>query len=185
MPPMYSALKVDGQKLVNLARKGKTVERKPRDIEIYSIDAEGEGKEYKLKVHCSKGTYMRTLCEDIGEKLGCPVVETTSTTGDGLKELVTAAIARQNAEQTAPYHQGVIDLTDKKAVEAADRQRFTFVNDLVTQVEKRKIHTRDKNYQDSIDAVLTNPIGGGSSILNTIRGFPSNIFLLRHKRRNP
>ncbi len=72
IPPMYSALKVDGQKLVNLARKGKTVERKPRDIEIYSIAADGEGREYKLKVHCSKGTYMRTLCEDIGEKLGCP-----------------------------------------------------------------------------------------------------------------
>lgn len=72
IPPMYSALKVDGQKLVNLARKGKTVERKPRDIEIYSIEAEGEGREYSLRVHCSKGTYMRTLCEDIGEKLGCP-----------------------------------------------------------------------------------------------------------------
>ncbi len=72
IPPMYSALKVDGQKLVNLARKGKTVERKPRDIEIYSIEAEGEGKEYSLRVHCSKGTYIRTLCEDIGEKLGCP-----------------------------------------------------------------------------------------------------------------
>ena len=72
IPPMYSALKVDGQKLVNLARKGKTVERKPRDIEIYSIEAAGEGRDYTLKVHCSKGTYMRTLCEDIGERLGCP-----------------------------------------------------------------------------------------------------------------
>ncbi len=72
IPPMYSALKVDGQKLVNLARKGKTVERKPRNIEIYSIEAEGQDREYSLKVHCSKGTYMRTLCEDIGERLGCP-----------------------------------------------------------------------------------------------------------------
>lgn len=72
IPPMYSALKIDGQKLVNLARKGKTVERKPRDMEIFSIEAEGEGKEYRLKVHCSKGTYIRTLCEDIGERLGCP-----------------------------------------------------------------------------------------------------------------
>ena len=71
IPPMYSALKVDGQKLVNLARKGKTVERKPRDIEIYSITAEGDGRDYILDVHCSKGTYMRTLCEDIGAKLGC------------------------------------------------------------------------------------------------------------------
>ena len=72
IPPMYSALKVDGQKLVNLARKGKTVERKPRDIEIFSIEADGNERDYTLKVHCSKGTYMRTLCEDIGEKLGCP-----------------------------------------------------------------------------------------------------------------
>ena len=96
----------------------------------------------------------------LSRQLGCPVVETTSTTGDGLQALVAAAIARQNAEQTAPYHQGVIDLTNKQAVEAADRKRFAFVNDLVTQVEKRKIRTRDKNYQDSIDAVLTNPIGG-------------------------
>ncbi len=71
IPPMYSALKVDGQKLVNLARKGKTVERKPRDIEIFSIGAEGEDRDYTLIVHCSKGTYMRTLCEDIGQKLGC------------------------------------------------------------------------------------------------------------------
>ena len=71
IPPMYSALKVDGQKLVNLARKGKTVERKPRDIEIYSITAEGEGRDYILSVHCSKGTYIRTLCEDIGTRLGC------------------------------------------------------------------------------------------------------------------
>ena len=96
----------------------------------------------------------------LSRHLGCPVVETTSTTGDGLQALVAAAIARQNAEQTAPYHQGIIDLTNKQAVEAADRKRFAFVNDLVTQVEKRKIRTRDKNYQDSIDAVLTNPIGG-------------------------
>ena len=96
----------------------------------------------------------------LSQHLGCPVVETTSPTGDGLQALVAAAIARQNAEQTAPYHQGIIDLTNKQAVEAADRKRFAFVNDLVTQVEKRKIRTRDKNYQDSIDAVLTNPIGG-------------------------
>ena len=71
IPPMYSALKVDGRKLVNLARKGITVERKPRDIEIYSLECVPMGDEYLLSVHCSKGTYMRTLCEDIGAKLGC------------------------------------------------------------------------------------------------------------------
>ena len=96
----------------------------------------------------------------LSEKLGCPVVDTASISGHGLKELVAAAIQRQNAQQTAPYQQGDVDLTDKQAVEAADRQRFAFVNELVRQVEKRKIRTQDKNYQDAIDAVLTNPLGG-------------------------
>ena len=96
----------------------------------------------------------------LSEKLGCPVVDTTSTTGDGLQALVTAAVAQQGKEQIPPYRQGVIDLTDKKAVELADRKRFAFVNQIVTKVEKRKVFTKDKNFQDKIDAVLTNPIGG-------------------------
>ena len=96
----------------------------------------------------------------LSEKLGCPVVDTTSTTGEGLRELVAAAVALQGREQQAPYNQGVIDLTDKKAVEAADRKRFEFVNKIVAKVEKRKVFTKDKNFQDQIDAVLTNPVGG-------------------------
>ena len=72
VPPMYSALKVNGQKLYDLARKGKTVERQPRPITIYeltllSMEADG----IHLRVRCSKGTYIRTLCKDIGEALGC------------------------------------------------------------------------------------------------------------------
>jgi len=72
VPPMYSALKVNGQKLYELARKGKEVERQPRPITIHELtllgmDAEG----IRLRVHCSKGTYIRTLCKDIGEALGC------------------------------------------------------------------------------------------------------------------
>ena len=72
VPPMYSALKVNGQKLYDLARKGKEVERQPRPITIHELtllgmDAEG----IRLRVHCSKGTYIRTLCKDIGEALGC------------------------------------------------------------------------------------------------------------------
>ena len=98
--------------------------------------------------------------KQLSEKLGCPVVDTTSTTGDGLRELVATAASLQGGDQTAPYRQGVIDLTDKKAVEAADRQRFEFVNQIVAKVEKRKIFTKDKNFQDKIDAVLTNPVGG-------------------------
>ena len=72
IPPMYSALKVNGQKLYDLARKGKEVERQPREIEIFKLEClELKGNEAKLLVHCSKGTYIRTLCKDIGEALGC------------------------------------------------------------------------------------------------------------------
>ena len=96
----------------------------------------------------------------LSEKLGCPVVDTTSTTGDGLKEVVQAAAALNGQSQKAPYHQGSIDLTDKKAVETADRKRFEFVNKIVAKVETRKVLTKNKNFQDKIDAVLTNPVGG-------------------------
>ena len=72
VPPMYSALKVNGQKLVDLARKGKTVERKPRPIIIHELTVLGfEAEGIRLRVRCSKGTYIRTLCKDIGEALGC------------------------------------------------------------------------------------------------------------------
>ncbi len=72
IPPMYSAIKINGQKLVDLARKGKEVERKPRTITVYTLDFLGmEGNDVRLRVHCSKGTYIRTLCKDIGAALGC------------------------------------------------------------------------------------------------------------------
>ena len=96
----------------------------------------------------------------LSQKLGCPVVETASISGEGLDVLVKAAVALKGQSQKAPYVQGNVDLTDKKAVEEADRKRFAFVNGIVKEVEKRKILTREKNYQDSIDAVLTNPVGG-------------------------
>ena len=98
--------------------------------------------------------------EALSKKLGCPVVDTTSTTGDGLKEVVKAAAALNGQGQKAPYHQGDIDLTSKQAVETADRKRFEFVNRIVNSVETRKVLTKDKNAQDKIDAVLTHPIGG-------------------------
>ena len=71
-PPMYSALKVNGQKLCDLARKGKTVERQPRPITIHELTLLEQGENtLRLRVRCSKGTYIRTLCKDIGEALGC------------------------------------------------------------------------------------------------------------------
>ena len=72
IPPMYSALKVNGQKLCDLARKGREVERQPREIEIFELECLAfSGNTARLRVRCSKGTYIRTLCKDIGEALGC------------------------------------------------------------------------------------------------------------------
>ena len=72
VPPMYSALKVNGKKLYELAREGKTVERKARNVQIFSIEIlEMKLPRVRMSVHCSKGTYIRTLCHDIGQKLGC------------------------------------------------------------------------------------------------------------------
>jgi len=74
IPPMYSALKINGKKLYELAREGKEVERKPRQVEIFSIQIEEidmENAIVRMSVDCSKGTYIRTLCHDIGTKLGC------------------------------------------------------------------------------------------------------------------
>ena len=72
IPPMYSALKVNGQKLCDLARKGRQVERQPRPVTIHELTLlSREGDTLRLRVRCSKGTYIRTLCADIGEALGC------------------------------------------------------------------------------------------------------------------
>ena len=108
----------------------------------------------KSDINKKKGTKINTAM--LSEKLGCPVVETISTSADGLKAVVEKAVSIAGNTQNAPYHQGDIDLTDKLAVEAADRQRFEFVYDIVKEVESRKVLTRDKNTGDKIDAVLTN-----------------------------
>ncbi len=92
----------------------------------------------------------------LSELLGCPVIETVSTSSKGLKEVVESAVQSANSVQNAPYHQENIDLTDKKSVEKADRERFEFVNSIVSKVEQRKILTKEKNIGDKIDAVLTN-----------------------------
>ena len=94
--------------------------------------------------------------------LGCPVVQTISTDSENsdLEELIRAAIAQVGKEQKAPYHQGDVDLSSKEAVMAADRKRFAFVNQIVSSVETRQIFTKDRNFQDKIDAVLTHHIVG-------------------------
>ena len=94
IPPMYSALKVGGKKLCDIAREGGTVEREAREIEVYSISAEYiNDNDYKLVVECSAGTYIRTLCADIGKALGCggvmAALRRTHTGEFSLEEAVT------------------------------------------------------------------------------------------------
>ncbi len=97
---------------------------------------------------------------ELSAKLGCPVIETVSTSAEGLQEVIKTAIAQQGKGQNAPYVQGDVDLSSKEAVVAADKKRFAFVNSVVSQVETRKVKTSSKNAQDRLDAILTHPVAG-------------------------
>lgn len=108
----------------------------------------------KSDLNRKKETVINTKL--LSDKLGCAVVETTSTTADGLRAVVEKAAAAAGGTQSAPYHQGDVDLTDKAAVEAADRRRFDFVNRIVEEVQTRKVTTQTKNFNDKIDDILTN-----------------------------
>ncbi len=100
IPPMYSAIKVEGQKLYQLARKGVEIERKPRKITVYSIDVyDFDGQSFMMDVHCGKGTYIRSLCRDIGASLGCgAVMDTLERTMSGIFTL-DAAYTFEQIEQ--------------------------------------------------------------------------------------
>ncbi len=100
IPPMYSAIKVDGQKLYQLARKGVEIERTPRKIVIYSIDVyDFDGMSFMMDVHCGKGTYIRSLCRDIGAYLGCgATMDTLERTMSGVFTLDAAYTFEQIEE---------------------------------------------------------------------------------------
>ena len=108
----------------------------------------------KHDVNEKKETLIDTRA--LSKKLGCPVVNTTSTSGEGLDEVVRSAVALAGKTQKAPYVQGDVDLSSREAVMAADKKRFAFVNRIVAAVETRKILTKERNFQDRIDDVLTN-----------------------------
>ncbi len=112
----------------------------------------------KSDINDKKGTDIKE--EALSQKLGCPVIDTVSTSQKGIKEVVAKAIEVAGTEQKAPYTQGNINLHDKEEVEKADRRRFDFVNDIVKQVETRKVLTKEKNKGDALDAVLTHPVSG-------------------------
>ena len=108
----------------------------------------------KSDINRKKGTTVDAKI--LSDKLMCPVVETVSVSSDGLQALVSEAINSVGKKQRAPYNEGEIDLSTKSASQAADRKRFEFVNKIVKQVEVRKVLTKEKNFNDKIDDILTN-----------------------------
>ena len=112
VPPMYSALKVNGQKLCDLARKGREVERQPREIEIFELECLSfDGTDARLRVRCSKGTYIRTLCKDIGLALGC---------GGCMAQLRRVTAGAYTIEEAVPL-QELLDTTEpEKYLRAVD-----------------------------------------------------------------
>ena len=142
IPPMYSAIKIGGKKLYELARKGKEVERAPRPVRIHELELlESDGPaDYRLRVRCSKGTYVRTLCHDIGQALGCGgcmgALRRTMAAGFTLNDAVTledvqAAAGRGEAERLLlpvdAYFAGRPDLLLKPEAEKKLRNGMTLV----------------------------------------------------------
>jgi tRNA pseudouridine55 synthase len=128
VPPMYSAISQNGVRLYKLAREGKTVEREAREIEIKKIEvSDFDGRDFTLSVSCSKGTYIRSLCRDIGEKLGCGAtlfeLLRTETAGFSIENAV--ALEDLSEENIAQYlnpadlavaHLPVTSVTEKQAI---------------------------------------------------------------------
>ena len=108
----------------------------------------------KSDINEKKETSIDT--DALSKALKCPVIETVSTSAEGLKDVVKAAVELAGRGQSAPYVQSAIDITNKQTVVAADKKRFEFVNKIVEKVETRKVLTKDRNFQDKIDDILTN-----------------------------
>ena len=112
------------------------------------------------KSDINEKTGTKINVEKLSEKLGCPVVETVSTGGRGLKDVMTKAASLKGKGQEAPYLQADIDMENKAAVETEDKKRYAFVSKIVSEVETRKILTKEETVSDKIDKVITNPIAG-------------------------
>ena len=135
VPPMYSALKINGQKLCDLARKGKEVERKSRTITIFQLDClDFDGQAARLRVNCSKGTYIRTLCKDIGEALGC----------GGCMESLRRTAAGAYAIEEAVALQTLVDAADPENYLRPVDSMFT-QHPAVTLTEKQSTRCRNGN----------------------------------------
>ena len=112
----------------------------------------------KSDVNEKKETVIDTAA--LSKALGCPVVETVSTSGEGLQQLMQTAVKLQGKGQKAPFAQGAVDMSSKEAVEASDRKRYAFVNGIVGKVESRKVQTNEYSLQDKVDDFITHPVAG-------------------------
>lgn len=142
IPPMYSAIKINGKKAYEYARKGQAVELEPRDIEIYSTNLiKAEDKEITFEVYCSKGTYIRTLCEDIAKKLGTIgyMKELTRTSVNEFK-LENAVTIDQIKENSLIVNEKIISIekifADKEKINLNDRKKELFLNGVKLTFEK-------------------------------------------------
>ena len=135
IPPMYSALKVNGQKLYDLARKGQIVERQPRPITIHELELlEFSGHQARLRVRCSKGTYIRTLCKDIGEALGC---------GGCMAKLRRITAGEYTIEEAVPLQQLLDSGTPEQYLRSVDSMFRNYGS--VTLTEKQEQRCRNGN----------------------------------------
>jgi tRNA pseudouridine55 synthase len=135
IPPMYSALKINGQKLCDLARRGKEVERQPRTITIFQLEClEFDGVFARLRVNCSKGTYIRTLCKDIGDALGC---------GGCMESLRRVAAGAYTIEDAVPL-QTLVDCAEPETFLKPVDSLFT-AHPAVTLTQKQETRCRNGN----------------------------------------
>jgi len=145
VPPMYSALKVNGQKLCDLARKGIEVERKARRVEIFSINiVEMALPKIRMRVHCSKGTYIRTLCQDIGEKLGC---------GGCMESLLRTRVERFGIESAITLGQ-LQELADKGEAESV----LLPVDQMFDHMPARQVKPQFRKLTDNGNALWPNQL---------------------------
>ncbi len=172
IPPMYSALKINGQKLCDLARRGKEVERKPRTITIHQLDClEFDGTFARLRVACSKGTYIRTLCKDIGAALGC---------GGCMESLRRTAAGAYTIEEAVPL-QTLVDAADPESYLRPVDSMFTSYP-LVTLTQKQELRCKNGNsfsvdlpegayraYSESGEFLMLAKVESG--VMSTIKSF--------------
>ena len=135
IPPMYSALKIGGKKLYDLARQGKQVERQPREIEIFELTClEFSGVAARLRIACSKGTYIRTLCKDIGEALGC---------GGCMEQLRRVAAGEYTISEAVPLDNLLNTETPGSYLRPVDSLFGSF--EAITLTEKQELRCRNGN----------------------------------------